>query len=1390
MLECPKDEKAIFLAALEQATPDEREAYLQGACGDDRELLKRLKVLLSVHEQSQGPLDVTSPGAAIAATINEAITDRPGTVIGPYKLLEQIGEGGFGIVFMAEQQGPIRRKVALKLIKPGMDSKQVIARFEAERQALAIMDHPHIAKVFDGGTTASGRPYFVMELEKGVPITEFCDQSQLTPRQRLELFLPVCQAVQHAHQKGIIHRDLKPSNVLVSRHDTTPVVKVIDFGVAKALGQGLTDKTLCTGFAQIVGTPLYMSPEQAGMSDLDVDTRSDIYSLGVLLYELLTGMTPFDKERFQRAGYDEIRRIIREEDPPRPSTRISTLGQAARTVSTQRQSDPKRLSQLVRGELDWIVMKCLEKDRNHRYETANGLARDVERYLHDEPVQACPPSLRYRLGKFGRKHGRLLATAAAFAVLVITVAVVASVAAWRLSVAAWRLGEEQEATSQQLQETRKAQQQTKLELYRSLVAEARANRLSRRTGRRVHSLEILAEATRLARELQLPEDDFLELRNETIACLPLVDLRVARTWEGCPAGTVYVDFDANLESYVRVDPLKNVASVRRVADDSEVCRITDFGRSREPSLVLSPDGRFLGVEEGRLVGLQSLGGPQLKVWRVTSHGAELLLQEPGHTLRFSPDSRQVAIARKAGGISLHELPSGKQLKQWQTGPSAGRLAFHPEKRQLAVWNSAKIMVFDLETGNKLADFAHARGWDPLEWLPDGKRLATVNKDRCIYLWDAYKGKSLGRLAGHNNDGIHVASHPAGDLLASSSWDGTLRLWEVGTGRELFKTSWIGCPPHFSRDGRLLAADVADHQLRLWEVISPCGYRNLVREPHVGKTEYSRCAVSVKHRLLAVGMQDGVGLWELPSGRPVAFLASPADVAAFEPSGAVLTFGVGVQRRWPIEAVGPDGMLRVGPPQPLPFPAPAGQIATNRDGRVMGSAQARGALVWHADKGNELVKLTPQHDVRFVAVSPDGRWIATGSHSSTDVYVKVWDSRTGGHIADLPVEGSSRVGFSPDGRWLLTTGGGCRLWAAGTWREGPKIGGIGAFAFSSDSKVLAVEAGSGAVRLLDPDTGREYARLEDPNQDRAHNLAFSPDGSQLVASTNDGPAVHAWDLRAIRAELAQRALDWYLPPYPPVGEPKTAPPLRLTVVSQDRALAHVRLGQLRLNVVSEDRALAHVKLGQWAQAAGVYALLVESNPDNHWYWYRSAPLCLRTGNFEGYRRICREMLTRFGNTDELEIADRTAKTCSLAPEAVSEFAPVLKLADWAVTGTEKHRDYRWFVLVKGLAEYRAGHYDVAVDWMNRFAPRAGGWAWDATAFAVLAMAKHRLGLASGADAVGLAAEARAALGHAQAILAEKMPDPKEGRPYGGDFQDWLHPQILVHEAQKLFEKDKK
>ncbi|MFC1793001.1 protein kinase [Planctomycetota bacterium] len=412
-----KNEEAIFNTAVQLKTNAERDAYLSEACKDNKNLRGAVEALLKHHDVDSF-LDV--PPVDSDVTLDESpISEIPGTLIDRYKLLEKIGEGGMAVVYMAEQEKPIRRKVALKIIKLGMDTKSIIARFEAERQALAMMDHPNIAKVLDAGATETGRPYFVMELVTGVSITEYCDKNNCNTKERLALFIQVCHAVQHAHQKGIIHRDLKPSNILVTIQDNKPVPKVIDFGIAKATNQRLTEKTLFTRYAHIIGTPAYMSPEQADLADLDVDTRSDIYSLGVLLYELLTGTTPFSEEELRKAGYIEMQRVIREQEPPKPSTKLSTIGETLADIAKYRGCTPDLLKKTIRGDLDWIVMKSLEKIRDRRYDNASALAMDIQRHLDYQPILAKAPSTIYRLHKFLQRH-RIQAIAAlvAFAIVI------------------------------------------------------------------------------------------------------------------------------------------------------------------------------------------------------------------------------------------------------------------------------------------------------------------------------------------------------------------------------------------------------------------------------------------------------------------------------------------------------------------------------------------------------------------------------------------------------------------------------------------------------------------------------------------------------------------------------------------------------------------------------------------------------------------------------------------------------------------------------------------------------------------------------------------------------------------------------------------------------------
>ncbi|MHC4992751.1 MAG: serine/threonine protein kinase [Planctomycetota bacterium] len=435
--------------------PDERTAVLAEACTGVEGLREEVEQLVAAHDAAVGFMDAPTAAPDLAQE-RSASEEGPGTIIGRYKLLAEIGEGGFGHVFHAEQLEPVRRHVALKVIKLGMDTRQVIARFEAERQALAMMDHPSIARVFDAGATETGRPYFVMELVRGVPITEYCDANRLTTRERLELLIRVCGAVQHAHQKGVIHRDLKPSNILVTLHDGEAVPKVIDFGVAKATSVRLTERTLFTEVRQFVGTPEYVSPEQAEMSGLDVDTRADVYSLGVLLYELLVGTTPFDSAQLRAGGFNGIQRVIREAEPPKPSNRFSTLGAQRTIIASRRGADAERLGRLLRGDLEWIVMRAIEKSRVRRYPTAAALADDLRRYMRNEPVEAGPPSAWYRMARLARRRRGTLVSAAVAVALVLTALVGTSIGLVRARAAeaAQRnqlaIAEEERATAEEL----------------------------------------------------------------------------------------------------------------------------------------------------------------------------------------------------------------------------------------------------------------------------------------------------------------------------------------------------------------------------------------------------------------------------------------------------------------------------------------------------------------------------------------------------------------------------------------------------------------------------------------------------------------------------------------------------------------------------------------------------------------------------------------------------------------------------------------------------------------------------------------------------------------------------------------------------------------------------
>jgi serine/threonine protein kinase/WD40 repeat protein len=1140
--EAHKPVGAIFDAAIE-LPPRRRAAYLQEACGGDAALRRRVEALLRAHETAGTFMD--SP--AVASREEPAgvkLAEQPGDRIGRYKLLQQIGEGGCGVVYMAEQEEPVHRRVALKVIKLGMDTKNVIARFEAERQALALMDHPNIAKVLDAGATETGRPYFVMELVKAIPITRYCDENNLSTAARLGLFIQVCQAIQHAHQKGIIHRDIKPSNVLVADHDGVPVPKIIDFGIAKATtGQRLTDKTLFTALEQFIGTPAYMSPEQAKFSGLDIDTRSDIYSLGVLLYELLTGKTPFEAKRLLEAGLDEIRRIIREEEPVPPSTRLHTLDAAEQTtVAKHRQSDPPKLVSMIRGDLDWIVMKALEKDRARRYETANGLAMDIERHLSNEPVLARPPSNLYLFQKLVRRNKLVFAAGVVIATLLILGLCAAAVAVVRIK--------------RDDQQVRKANDAATERLWASYLAETRAMRISGREGQRFASLDSVRNAAAIRADLVV--------RNEAIASLAMSDLRVSK--QASPTGRVPNDlvcYDFNLEKYA-IGEVDGSITIHSVANDQALSVLPAPGFTVVWISGFSPNSRYLKARY-----LHDRETVTDWVWDLEQQKA-VLRELPGDLANdFSSDSRFFAKCDPGGTLSIYDLGSGKEFKRLPGTRRFNNLVLNPGNTSLACSSDddTNVEIRDVESGRNILTWPCPSNVLAIAWSPDGRRLATGCKDFNIYIWDAENGRRQTTLQGHSQPIISMLFNHAGNLLASSSFENLTRLWNTESGRQIASHSGEGWHVQFSPDDRYLLGLQEGARRGLLEVAESKEFRLLC--PPRTATGLSGPEFSAEGRIVSVGNYEQVRFWDAFYGKEIAsFPLQLCDTHIFHPDGRSMI----VADR--LGGVSLRSLERTGDPS-----SPAYHLGKPRrfyaGGRLCDAAlslDGRHLAVTHESEGESLVfdlqdpsakplVLHPHPRVDRIAISPDARWVATASwHNS---FVKVWDARSGDLVCTLPMPAAmTTVAFSPDGRWLATSTTEYQLWEVGSWKpKGPPKPGYylaeaNFTAFSPDGRVMARTIEGCNIQLLETLTEKPLATLEAPTSSTLSRFQFSPDGSHLAATQWD-QHVQLWDLRLIRQELKSMGLDWDLPPYPPVEKGMASGPVTLEVESDPSSTVPIK-----------------------------------------------------------------------------------------------------------------------------------------------------------------------------------------------------------------------------------------
>jgi tetratricopeptide (TPR) repeat protein len=1208
-----------------------------------------------------------------------------------------------GIVFMAEQEQPVRRKVALKIIKPGMDSTQVIARFEAERQALALMDHQNIARVLDAGTTASGRPYFVMELVKGVPITKFCDDNHLTPRERLELFVPVCQAIQHAHQKGIIHRDIKPSNVLVTLYDGKPVPKVIDFGVAKAIEQRLTERTLFTQIGQVVGTLEYMSPEQAEINALDIDTRSDIYSLGVLLYELLTGSTPLEKQKLRSAAFQEMLRMIREEEPPKPSTRLSASRDQLASISAHRKTEPAKLTKLVRGELDWIVMKSLEKDRCRRYETANGFARDIQRYLADEPVEACPPSTAYKLRKFARKNKTLLRTAAAFILLLTIGALVSTWQAIRATnaeiEALKRADAEREARLEE--KAAKERESEALAATKKALNDVEAQR-SRAEANFAKALAVVDDYLTKVSESQLLKTPGMQpLRRELLASAlkfydgflkeragdPTIRAELASAYYR--VGRVQRDLGASKEATQAIN--QAVALLEQLVKDNpenlsykaDLARSYHLAGNHAQAIALGK--KLVAADPANVQFRSELAETYNSLGRTSTVGSDeqfqayqeaLALREVLARERFDDPEVQSALAQTLNNLAVVLSRKGRKAEARDMYLRAAKYCQITFEK--APWNLRYGRILAISTNNVALMHRNLGNNDEaLRWheraLRVRKHLAESNP-AVPDLWEDLFGIYLTITDFQRN-----FNHPT----EAARWQRLARDAIERVPREEASNLYL-----LSRARARCAESIG------W------GKKELTSAEKTEQQHEADLALDALRKAVAAGLKD---VAKLNNNQDFAVLRERTDFKAL--------------------------LVKLA--------TSAGQTATVLNANEVSSLMAAQKKQAAADPENRQLQAdlaASQHALGLIQLDL-GKMEEAEKHLDHAATVRV------ALVKDEPKNAQYQADLTSSRGYLHL---------------------VRARRLTEQKRNKEAEAALAKIEDFPFNDGQVY---------RERGRTYFALGQTDKATADFRKAVELLD---------ERALELLASP----SEPATSEADKLSARLADDALLPKLTAAIERNPDDMarrwSRAEWYARHRRWKEAAADFQIWLERQPlenrsgHDAWHWQHTAPTLVAAGDREGYRRLCREMLKRFGDTQDPITAARIAWACLLLPASGKDMDLACQLADRSVTLGKKGSDDPGIILCKGLADYRRENHRAAAEALDLLASRTGD-DLSAICHLILTMACYRQGDAKAA---------REHLTKAAKFLDQHVSDPARFPHYPGFryHHDWLTASLLHREAQ--------